>query len=257
MCVRSPSVIEFDYPFSQTTAEPAAPMTAVVQSVDRVSDTVVRLTLQSVGGGVTFLSGQYVNLTVPDSPAIRAYSFANQPGAPELVFYVRLIEGGAMAAYLLRRATAGDAISLRGPFGRFFLRDARRPMLMIAGGTGLAPMLSMLGHLAGVAERPSRIHLVYGANRPSNLFGLDEIARLQDLLGCLSVVVCVTTADSTWTGPVGLVSDIAATQDLNFGSLDAYLCGPPPMIEHAEALLTARGAMRERFFAERFVPAIF
>src|SRR5690349_15018120 len=78
MCVRSPSVIEFDYPFSQTTAEPAAPMTAVVQSVDRVSDTVVRLTLQSVGGGVTFLSGQYVNLTVPDSPAIRAYSFANQ-----------------------------------------------------------------------------------------------------------------------------------------------------------------------------------
>ncbi len=255
MCVRSPSVIEFDYPLSDTTAKPAAPFPALVRSVERVSDTVVQLTLESAGGRVSFLPGQYADLAVPDCSATRAYSFANQPNSEELIFYIRLIEGGAMGEYLLRRAQPRDSLTLHGPFGRFFLRAVTRPMLMIAGGTGLAPMLSMLRQLAASAERPAQMLLVYGANRPSDLFGLDELTRLQESLGCLRVVVCVRSSDSQWNGPVGLVSDVAAAQDVDFGSADVYLCGPPLMIEHAEGLLTARGAVRGRLFAERFVPA--
>ena len=255
MCVRSPSVIEFDYPLAETAAKPAAPVRAVVRSVERVSDTVVRLTLDSKEGPVSFLPGQYADLALPDASATRAYSFANEPGSDRLVFYVRLIEGGAMGEYLLRRAKPGDSLALKGPFGRFFLREPTRPMLMIAGGTGLAPMLSMLRQLALAAERPAQILLVYGANRPSDLFGLDELALLEQSLRGLRTVVCVASADPQWKGPVGLVSDVAAAQKVDFGSAGVYLCGPPPMIEHAEGLLMARGAARGRLFAERFVPA--
>lgn len=256
MRVRSPCVIEFDYPFSETSAKPAAPSTAIVRSHERASATVVRLVSNVAGGErLSFLPGQYANIAVPNSSAIRAYSFGNEPGSEELIFYVRLIEGGAMGEYLLRRAQPGDRVSLYGPFGWFFLRDPACPVLMIAGGTGLAPMLSMLRHVAAGNEKPSRILLVYGANRASDLFGLDELSRLRSVLGCLEVVVCVAARESNWTGPIGLVGDVAAAQDIDFGSVDVYLCGPPPMIEHAQALLWARGTRRERVFAERFVPA--
>jgi len=160
-----------------------------------------------------------------------------------------------MGEYLLRRAHPDDRLRLQGPFGRFFLRGEQRPMLMIAGGTGLAPMLSILRHLAAGGEKPPRMLLVYGANRPSDLFGLGELAQLQEMLGCLEAVVCVATRECGWTGPIGLVGDVAAAQDIEFGSVDVYLCGSPPMIEHAQTLLITRGARRERIFAERFVPA--
>jgi benzoate/toluate 1,2-dioxygenase reductase subunit len=231
-------------------------LTALLQSIERVSESVVRLALQLASRDrLNFLPGQYINIAVPNSTATRAYSFGNEPNSEELIFYVRLIEGGVMGEYLLRRAQPGDRLRLQGPVGRFFLRDATRPMLMIAGGTGLAPMLSMLRQLAAGGERPPRMLLVYGANRPSDLFGLDELARLKGKLGCLVTVVCVAAGESDWTGPIGLVSDVAAAQDMDFGSVDVYLCGPPPMIEHAQTLLIARGARRERLFAERFLPA--
>ena len=256
MRTRSPCVIEFDYPFAETLAKPDVTWTASIASVERVSDSVVRLVLRNEGEGRSrFLPGQYVNIGVPNTTAIRAYSFASGPDSRELTFYVRLIDGGVMGEYLLRRAHPGDRLRLHGPFGRFFLRSEERPLLMIAGGTGLAPMLSILGNLAVHGGNPSRVLLVYGANRPSDLFGLDELARLRERIGCLEVIVCVAAADAQWAGPIGLVGDVAAAQDIGFGSFDVYLCGPPPMIEHAQTLLMSRGAKHERIFAERFLPA--
>jgi NAD(P)H-flavin reductase len=126
---------------------------------------------------------------------------------------------------------------------------------MVAGGTGLAPMLSMLRQLAAGSVAPDPILLVFGANRPSDLFGLDELSRLQSSIGSLRPVICVADRECDWAGPKGLVGDVAAAQDIDFGSVDIYLCGPPPMIEHTEALLRDRGARPERIFAERFVPA--
>jgi benzoate/toluate 1,2-dioxygenase reductase subunit len=256
MRARSPCVVEFDYPFAQTEARCDEAWIASVVSVDRVSESVMRLVLQSEAEGRrNFLPGQYVNIAIPDMAAARAYSFANEPGSRESIFFVRLIERGAMGDYLLRRARRGDGLKLNGPFGRFFLRSERRPLLMVAGGTGLAPMLSILRHLASRGERPPRILVVYGANRRSDLFGLDELAQLRTKLGSLEAIVCVAAGDAEWQGPVGLVGNVAAQQNIDFGSFDVYLCGPPPMIEHAEKLLIPRGASPERIFAERFLPA--
>jgi len=255
MQARSPCVVEFDYPFAQTGAKRDEAWTESVLSIDPVSESVVRLVTQGIAPARRrFLPGQYVNIDIPDTATSRAYSFANEPGSQQSVFYVRLIEGGVMGDYLTRRARPGDRLRLDGPFGRFFLRDEKRPLLMVAGGTGLAPILSVLRDLAQRAERPPRIVAVYGANRRSDLFGLDVLAQLRSELGALETIVGVAEGDAEWGGPVDLVGTIAARQDLDYGAFDVYLCGPVPMIDHTLKLLIARGANHERIFAERFLP---
>jgi ferredoxin-NADP reductase/ferredoxin len=254
MRARSPCVVEFDYPFAETGAKRDEAWTESVLSIDRASESVVRLVTLGSSQPRRFLPGQYVNIAVPDTTASRAYSFANEPGSPQSIFYVRLIEGGVMGDYLTRRARPGDRLRLDGPFGRFFLRDEKRPLLMVAGGTGLAPILSILRDLAQRTERPPGIVVVYGANRRSHLFGLDALARLRGALGALETIVCVAEADAEWDGPVDLVGTIAARQDLDYGAFDVYLCGPVPMIDHTGKLLIARGANPERIFSERFLP---
>jgi len=256
MRVVSPCVVEFDYPFSKTSGRPAAPLTTTLRSLERASDTVMCMRLEAAGGErLCFLPGQYVNIVVPDTLVSRAYSFANAPDHGEFAFYVRLLEGGAMGDYLLRRARPGDRVELRGPLGRFFLRDPSRPLLIDARGSGLAPMLGMLRHLAETQVTHPSIHLIYGANRPLDLFALDELSRLQSAIGSLKIVICVTDKRSDWTGSVGLVGDVSGAQNIDFTTVDTYLCGPPPMIAHAETILRGRGARTDRIFAERFVLA--
>src|SRR5690242_14786794 len=119
MRVRSPCVVEFDYPFSKTSGRPAAPLTTTIRSLARVSDTVMCVRLEAASGErLSFLPGQYANLLVPGTSVARAYSFANEPERGELAFYVRLLEGGVMGDYLLRRARPGDLVALNGPLGR-------------------------------------------------------------------------------------------------------------------------------------------
>src|SRR5690349_12255454 len=104
MRVLSSCIVEFDYPFSKTSGRPAAPLTTTLRSLERASDTVMCMRLEAAGGErLHFLPGQYVNIVVPDTSVSRAYSLANAPERGELAFYVRLLEGGAMGDYLLRR----------------------------------------------------------------------------------------------------------------------------------------------------------
>ena len=124
----------------------------------------------------SFISGQYVHLSVPGTDQHRSYSFANASfETGEYTFYIKVLEQGAMSDYL-SKATPGDEMTVSGPFGRFYLRPAQRPIVMVAGGTGLAPMLSMLDTLVAQEETQQPVRLLYGAIEPGELFGLDQIA---------------------------------------------------------------------------------
>src|SRR6185312_4427552 len=123
----------------------AATYTGTMVELTRVSATTVRFSVEVPNRAeLAFLPGQYVNITVPGTELTRSYSFANSPGEPTLTFLVKLTPGGAMSDYLSGRAAVGDTLTFTGPHGSFFLREAERPVLMVAGGTGLAPMLAML-----------------------------------------------------------------------------------------------------------------
>ncbi|MGB6417875.1 MAG: 2Fe-2S iron-sulfur cluster binding domain-containing protein, partial [Pseudolabrys sp.] len=103
---------------------------------------------------LVFLPGQYVNIAVPGTDESRSYSFSNAPDDKSLTFLVKLTRGGVMSTYLDERAKVGDQLSFTGPNGRFFLREGQGPALLIAGGTGLAPILSILRKMRSNGSRP-------------------------------------------------------------------------------------------------------
>lgn len=164
----------------------AASYNATIVGLDRLSSTTIRLSVEVPDRSkLTFLPGQYVNIAVPGTDAVRSYSFSNAPSDDRLTFLVKLIDGGAMSTWLTERAAVGDEFTFTGPHGSFFLREALRPALLLAGGTGLAPVLAMLRTLAH-AGTSRTIHLVYGATTDVDVVELDTL-RVGGRIGQLHV----------------------------------------------------------------------
>ncbi|MSQ72756.1 MAG: 2Fe-2S iron-sulfur cluster binding domain-containing protein [Betaproteobacteria bacterium] len=273
MLPRSECVVELPYGSGRVVLdEEPAEHGGVVAAVERVSSTVVRLDIETgtesaaEGSRPAFLPGQYVHIRIPGTTAWRSYSFANPAAQPgPLRFYIKLLEGGVMSEYARDRARAGDAIRLDGPYGHFYLREPRRPILMVAGGTGLAPMLSMLDELAkqGGSDQPSDpshpihpihpIHLLYGANAPDEFFAQAQLAAYAQRGLRFTHELVALHGDGAWRGASGHVTEHLRPGLIHGGDCDAYLCGPPVMIEAAQAWLQAAGLAAQSIHAERFV----
>lgn len=207
-----------------------ATFTGTVTEVHRYSETVMRLRMRIPNRDkLAFLPGQYVNIKIPGSDETRSYSFSNAPEDEELEFLVKIVPRGLMSTWLAERAEVGDEVTFNGPHGSFFLREAHRPVLMVAGGTGLAPMLAMLRTVAGNGSSRT-IHLVYGANAD---IGAVELDTLEQLAGEIrNFTWDYVIADEASTAPnKGYVMGIISPEHLHGGDTAVYLCGPPPMVE--------------------------
>ncbi|WP_295925086.1 benzoate 1,2-dioxygenase electron transfer component BenC [uncultured Xanthomonas sp.] len=224
---------------------------AAVKAVVAHADAALELTLEPVGDVPAFLPGQYVNIAVPGSGQTRAYSFSSAPGAPTLTFLIRRVPGGLMSAYL-DAASPGQALELSGPLGSFYLREVTRPLLMLAGGTGLAPFLSMLAHLeASGCAHP--VYLMYGVTRGADLVLLERLQALAERLDWFSFDTCVV--DPAAGHPrTGYVTEHLPSHALHGGDVDVYLCGPPPMVEAVRAHLREIGLVPANFHYEKFTP---
>lgn len=258
MRVKSDCVIEF--PYESKVALKSKPETrkARVAEVEKISSTVAKLVVEPDAGSpaISFIPGQYVHLSVPGTSDHRSYSFANPSfESGRYTFYVKILEQGAMSDYLSQRAAPGDEMTVTGPFGRFYLRPAQRPILMVAGGTGLAPMLSMLDTMVAQGDTDQPVHLLYGANDPSELFALDTLRSYGDQGLDLTTELCVVSAADGWDGPTGHVTSLLRPDILNGGDCEVYLCGPPPMIDAAEKWLGENGLDASLVHAEKFVPS--
>ncbi|KAF7963271.1 NADH oxidase, partial [Cupriavidus sp. UYMU48A] len=120
-----------------------------IASVDRLSDSTIGFSIDlDDAGGLDFLPGQYVNVEIPGSGLTRSYSFSSAPGSTRTGFVVRNVPDGRMSGFLTNDAQPGQRIAFSGPYGSFYLRPVQRPVLLLAGGTGIAPFLSMLDVLA-------------------------------------------------------------------------------------------------------------
>lgn len=227
----------------------AATHHGTVTGVERLSPSTVALTVEIADREkLAFLPGQYVNIAVPGTSESRSYSFSNAPDDHALTFLVKLAPGGVMSEYLAGRARVGDAISFTGPHGSFFLRDAAEPLLLLAGGTGLAPILAILRTLAAAGStRP--VHLLYGASTDADVVELDTIDRLA--LPQLTWDYCV--ADPETTAPnQGYVTSLFHAEHLR-GAV--YLCGPPAMVDAVRAHVTREGVVPSGFYYEKFALA--
>ncbi|MCP5379854.1 MAG: 2Fe-2S iron-sulfur cluster binding domain-containing protein [Novosphingobium sp.] len=228
---------------------------AFVDEVEKIASNVVRLRLElAADNWVDFRSGQFFQLTVPGVGAIRSYSPATTPRElPMLEFLIRLLPGGVMSQWLTDQATPDDIIDIEGAFGAFFLREkVRAPHILIAGGTGLAPMLSIVDELRAQSGRKPPVLLSFGCTDPDALFGLDAIKLRQQWMPGLTARISVdngATGDLLSGNPV----DAVLAEDVSDPNTVAYLCGPSRMIDAAFARLEALGVNPDNIFAEQFV----
>jgi benzoate/toluate 1,2-dioxygenase reductase component len=225
---------------------------AKLAKIARDSATTVTFSLQAERP-LSFLPGQYVNLLVPGSKETRSYSFSSAPNQTELSFLIRDVPNGLMSTYMRSKANTDDFMMFTGPYGSFYLRPTIRPILMLAGGTGLAPFLSML---LWIKDNPTDqpILLAYGVNSNDDLVELGALAELKSVISNFEFFTVVVDRESGHSR-LGYVTDHLSPGQLNAGDVDVYVCGPPPMVEGVRRWITGAGITPKNFLFEKFSSA--
>jgi aromatic O-demethylase, reductase subunit len=231
------------------TTAPLRDLLAAVESVQDVARDTRRLVL-TLAEPFAFRAGQHVELTVPGTEHSRRYSMANAPADNlRLELQVRREPGGvASDKWVFGRAEPGQEVAARGPLGDFWWEDdTDEPVVMLAGGTGLAPMLSMLRH--ALPRQPGReITLFHGVRTRAHLYDQDFLNQLHADHPSFRWVAC---ADDCGTSAVErFLTDIASCRHHR-----GYLCGPPGMVDAGAAAFKRRRMAPRRTHRERFLPA--
>ena len=229
---------------------------AKVAAVDRLSASLWRLRLD-LSQPIGFYPGQFIELEAPGRPGHwRCYSIASAPASPNRIeLIVKHIAGGAFSGQLDRLAGGVD-LALRGPYGMSYLRACDRPVLLVATGSGIAPLLSILR--AAADDNVARPFLFYyGARHPDDLILLDDIHALAARMPRLSFkpTLSAPAAADQWPGAVGRVTQIIQREVLDASPFDAYVCGQPEMCESVATLLLAKGIPENRIFRDDFFAA--
>lgn len=233
---------------------------AVVDGIVDLTDIIklVRFKLPE-GAEINFKPGQYVQLKAPiyegsDEEVYRAYSIASSPTQKE---YLELIIGyvpqGVATTYVHRHLELGDEVYINGPFGDFYYQDNDREMIMVATGTGAAPILSLLNYMRE-HDIKRKATFYFGARRPKDLFMLDYFKELEETMYDFKFIPSLSgvTDEDTWTGEVDRI-DKAIDRLLDDGdNKEAYLCGGAPMIDSVVKVLTSKGIPEELIYYDKF-----
>jgi propane monooxygenase reductase subunit len=180
---------------------------------------------------------------------------ANLPSGGKLEFMIKAYPDGRFSSLLAGgKIEEGHTLTVTGPYGVFTLRrTSDRPLLFIGGGAGMAPILALLRSLADEgSERPAVFY--YGARTPEDLFHLEELREIEERLPNFRFVPALSDCeqDTGWDGEQGLITDVVTRCEEDLSGMDAYLCGPPPMVDAAIAMLDAQGVPEDRVFYDKF-----
>jgi propane monooxygenase reductase subunit len=223
-----------------------------VETVEALTHDIHRLVLS--GSEIQFKPGQYCDIKIPGSEDVRSFSMANLPG-DQLEFMIKVYPDGKFSSLLSgNELQAGHELEVTGPYGVFTLREkSDRPLLFIGGGAGMAPILGLLRSMADQGiDRPAVYY--YGARGPQDLFHLSELAELEQRLKNFRFVPALSDVgdDEEWDGERGLITDVVARCESELSGVDAYLCGPPPMVDAAIGLLVQNGVPESRVYFDKF-----
>jgi naphthalene 1,2-dioxygenase ferredoxin reductase component len=236
----------------ETILHPLRYLTCRVVALDDATHDIKRLRLAiEAGGPFAFSAGQYAALTFAGQ-APRDYSMASRPDEAALEFHVRRTAGAGASAYVAEKLRIGDTVKVEGPFGSSFLRERHTgPILALAGGSGLAPIKSIVeSALAAGAAQP--IDLYFGVRAERDLYLEAHFRALEARHGNLRFIPVLSAPDGATTRRTGFVHEAAAADHPDLDGAKAYLAGPPVMVEAATAALLARGMRRQDIHADAF-----
>jgi CDP-4-dehydro-6-deoxyglucose reductase len=246
----------------QVTSEGAFPirkMPTRVTLMEKKSADVMLIKLQlPANDNFTYHAGQYVEFMLRDGSR-RSYSMANAPHtlASGMELHIRHMPGGKFTDQVFNTLKEKDILRIEGPFGSFYLReDSPNPMVLLASGTGFAPLKAMIEHmqLKGIT-RPTTLY--WGGRRPSDLYMAAWVeAKLTEMPNLRFVpVISDALPEDGWTGRTGFVH-LAVLQDLpDLSACQVYACGAPIVVDSAKAAYTQAGLPEEEFYADSFITA--
>lgn len=226
-----------------------------VAHITRLAHDVIELKLKlPATERLQFLAGQYIDVLLRDGRR-RSFSLANAPHRDEfLELHVRRVPGGAFTEHVFEDMKEKALLRIEGPLGSFFLReDSDRPVILMGGGTGFAPLKGILEHAFEIGiTRP--LHLYWGARARRDLY-LDALPRLwaeEHANFRYTPVLSEPQADDAWTGRTGFVHAAVAADYPNLSRYEVYMSGPPPMIEAARTTFAACGLPAEHLYFDSF-----
>jgi len=254
-------VVEVPYTFDRISySEEGKEFPAEIVELEQVSSNVTKLFLGRSDGEkqIKLDSGQYYDLEIPGTETTRSYSpanIANNDGQMELL--IRVLDDGKFSNFLKNDAKVGQTINVKGPSGIFGLvADGFTPRYFVAGGTGLAPILSMVRFMKEWGQ-PQPCTIYFGSTYEEEVFYVEELNKLASEMDNLTVKICVWKATDSWAGEKGSVVDVLK-KDLQAASAkpDLYLCGPPGMVDATYAACEDVGISKDKIYLEKFLPSV-
>lgn len=234
---------------------------ATVEEMEDVTDTIKRVRFRfKEGEEISFKPGQFIQLKTPlyegnSEEVYRAYSIASAPRENNMVeLLIGYVPNGICTTYVHKHLKIGDEVQLNGPHGDFYYdEDSDNDMIMVAAGTGMAPILAILKYMEE-HDIKRKATFYFGAKTPEDLFFLDYFKHLEETLYDFEFVPTLSrvTDEHQWTGAQGRVNTIIEEQLDSGENKEAYLCGNPKMISSMIAALTSKGVLENLIYFDEF-----
>jgi CDP-4-dehydro-6-deoxyglucose reductase len=228
--------------------------TATLARMRQACADVIQVTLSLPAGSLPgYRPGQYMNILLPDG-STRSFSMASPPGAQgtEIDFHIRRIPGGHFTDTVLGQARPGMPLHIEAPLGSFcYHEEDYRPLLMVATGTGLAPIKAILESLLDDPDCPP-VSLYWGMRTEADLYMRDVIESWKARLYEFRFVPVLSRADASWQGRRGHVQDAVAEDFDDLSEHAVYLCGSPAMVTESKALFATLGTSMAHIYADSF-----
>jgi len=240
---------------------PVKEYTGRISAIEALTHDIRRLAVE-IDQPLKFRAGQYVDISIPGTGVTRSFSMANPPSQQQtLEFIIKIYPAGAFSSQLQDHLQVGDQLELKGPYGTCFRReDCGGLMILAGGGSGMAPLWSILNDVVERGDLARPVIFFYGARAERDLFYLDKIAAIGQKLSNFRFVPALShlDAEAPWDGERGFIHEAinryfqeAALK----GEMEAYTCGPPPMIDAVLPVLERNRVKPDRIHVDKFTQA--
>jgi Na+-transporting NADH:ubiquinone oxidoreductase subunit F len=208
---------------------------------------------------IKFIAGQYVQLLCPkykgsSEEVYRAYSIASDPAADKWIdLIIRLVPHGICTTWCFNYLKEGDPVKLNGPYGEFRLSDTDAPMVFVAGGSGMAPFVSLLHEMRNAQSRRQASYY-FGGNTVRDLCLQEQMQEFEKALPGFKFIPVVARPEETnhWNGQTGLVTEAVQRNSQDLGGHEGYLCGSPGLIDASIRVLKDLGMPENKIYYDKF-----